>query len=376
MATDSIPTDTSPLVIAPPVNPFRLLADPEGYVACQWDLTEPSEIQAYWINLFRTHLPSLLATYRKRVAEEGGDVTDADRRAKAVEAEFFAYLDTIEQDPGRFGRLDIITICWARERALRNAGTGDVYRLAKKVEDDLALKVLPSVLEEHDAIDDPRDKAERVLRGVFAGNIFDLGATETLELFEDGGTIDFRSIRSDLRPRPWLIDDLDPLLDRLDDHTHRAALLMVDNAGSDIVLGMIPLARLLLQRGTEVILAANDAPSLNDITVMELKALMRQITEWDPVLRQADEQGWLEIVGTGNGVPLIDLGRISDELNDVVERRDVDLCIVEGMGRAVESNLDVKLTCDRVNLAMIKDRGVATSLGGEVYDLVLRYEPA
>lgn len=33
---------------------------------------------------------------------------------------------------------------------------------------------------------------------------------------------------------------------------HRRALLFVDNAGADIVLGMIPLARELLRRGTEV----------------------------------------------------------------------------------------------------------------------------
>lgn len=34
--------------------------------------------------------------------------------------------------------------------------------------------------------------------------------------------------------------------------THRRALLFVDNSGADIVLGMLPLARELLRRGTEV----------------------------------------------------------------------------------------------------------------------------
>lgn len=44
--------------------------------------------------------------------------------------------------------------------------------------------------------------------------------------------------------------------------THRRALLFVDNSGADIVLGMLPLARELLRRGTEVslfILVANEA---------------------------------------------------------------------------------------------------------------------
>lgn len=34
--------------------------------------------------------------------------------------------------------------------------------------------------------------------------------------------------------------------------THKRALLFVDNSGADIVLGMLPLARELLRRGTEV----------------------------------------------------------------------------------------------------------------------------
>lgn len=33
---------------------------------------------------------------------------------------------------------------------------------------------------------------------------------------------------------------------------HKRALLFVDNSGADIVLGMLPLARELLRRGTEV----------------------------------------------------------------------------------------------------------------------------
>ncbi|KAK7260564.1 hypothetical protein RIF29_26713 [Crotalaria pallida] len=51
---------------------------------------------------------------------------------------------------------------------------------------------------------------------------------------------------------------------------HRRALLFVDNSGADIVLGMLPLARELLRRGTEVVLVANSLPALNDVTAMEL----------------------------------------------------------------------------------------------------------
>lgn len=40
---------------------------------------------------------------------------------------------------------------------------------------------------------------------------------------------------------------------------HKRALLFVDNSGADVVLGMLPLARELLRRGTEVSLLHCDA---------------------------------------------------------------------------------------------------------------------
>jgi type II pantothenate kinase len=42
------------------------------------------------------------------------------------------------------------------------------------------------------------------------------------------------------------------------------------------------------------------------------------------------------------------------------------------MGRGVESNLDAEFSCDALNLAMIKDSGVATRHGGKVFDVVCR----
>ncbi|XVF05068.1 hypothetical protein REPUB_Repub05bG0139500 [Reevesia pubescens] len=51
---------------------------------------------------------------------------------------------------------------------------------------------------------------------------------------------------------------------------HKRALLFMDNIGADIVLGMLPLARELLRRGTEVVLVGNSLLTLNDVTAMEL----------------------------------------------------------------------------------------------------------
>lgn len=49
------------------------------------------------------------------------------------------------------------------------------------------------------------------------------------------------------------MDGLDEWLDRLKGPPHKCAAIFVDNSGIDIVLGILPFARELLQRGTKVI---------------------------------------------------------------------------------------------------------------------------
>lgn len=56
--------------------------------------------------------------------------------------------------------------------------------------------------------------------------------------------------------RPWLQDDLDDWINRLEtEPPHKCAAIFVDNSGVDIVLGILPFARDLLQRGTKVSLS-------------------------------------------------------------------------------------------------------------------------
>ena len=160
----------------------------------------------------------------------------------------------------------------------------------------------------------------------------------------------------------------------MDGQPYRGALLFVDNAGSDIVLGMIPFARELLRRGTEVIITANTSPSLNDVTCDELIDLLGQIAAWDVLLADSVASGRLKIVPSGNWLPLIDLSCVSRTLVETIEAGKIDLLVVEGMGRAIESNLDARFNCDVLKIAMIKDKGVANVLGGTLYDLVFKFE--
>ena len=58
-----------------------------------------------------------------------------------------------------------------------------------------------------------------------------------------------------------------------------------DNAGSDVVLGMLPLAREFLKCGSQVVIAANRLPTINDITAGELQELLESVKTRDMIIR-------------------------------------------------------------------------------------------
>ncbi len=353
---------------------FPLLADPDRYVAGTWDLTHDAVGRAHWVSVFRAHIPRVIEDAVREGVDRGETEADIRARGEQFAGDFEQWIDQVEADPARHEPLGIIHYCHERERLLRMYGFADPYRLAKQSETDRAMALLPALLDELDAMPDP-DRAVAVVKGVFAGNIFDLGAVETAELFDDGQTVQFDQVRDKLKPRPWLFDDLDPWLARATaKQTWRSAVMFIDNAGPDIVLGMIPFARDLLQRGVDVLLAANETPTLNDVTIDELHMLIDRVVAIDPVLRDAYASGRLELASSGNGVPLIDLRKVSDTLCAAVERRDCDLCVIEGMGRAIETNLEAAFACDTLKIAMVKDGGVARELNGSLYDLIFRFE--
>lgn len=350
-----------------------VLAEPDRYRAATWDLTVAHTQRGYWLNLFRTHFPSLLEEAEKAMVAMGIAADEAQRRTAEARRQFFAYLDIITETPARYGRLDILEICYERERVLRKMQIDDPYLLAKQRENEAALARLPEVLAHHAALTGD-ELAVAVIKGVFAGNIFDLGATCTADRFKEK-TVDFAQTLNELKDRPWHVDDLDAWLERLQGPAHQQALLFVDNAGPDVLLGMLPFARFLLARGTRVILTANTEPSLNDVTYDELRDLLEKVAKLDELFAATLADGRLRVVASGNNAPLIDLTRLSPELVAMVEAEPIDLLVLEGMGRGIESNFDAAFTCDTLKLAMIKDKGVADTLHGEIYDLVMRFEP-
>ncbi len=345
-----------------------LLAEPDGYRANTLDLLEDGATRDYWIQVFVDHLPSLV---RHAVGSEGGS-DDARRRAEELARRFGAELAELRANPARRGRLDILMICRLRERHLRDLGFADPYAPVKTAENAAALGLLPGVLDELDAMADEA-RLEALVRGVFAGNKFDLGATATNTDFDAGG-FSFHDARRRIEDRPWLIDDFDALRRRWSAGPHRKAVVFVDNAGADVTLGMVPFIRELLRRRTRVIVTANTHPALNDITHAELGPHLESVAAVDRVTADALADGRLTRIASGNDAPLIDLKRVNPEL--AKQAADADLLVLEGMGRAVETNLHAALACDALKLAMVKERQLATMLGGKLYDCVCKFEPA
>ena len=346
--------------------PFCKLADPAAYEACPWDLTTDEPGRVYWVTFFKRHLATMLELGITSAVSAGEDRQAALDRAAQCQREFFSRFDAFVAQPLSCGRVTILTLDQWRDEILRRHGFIDPFFDLKNRENAKAIGLLPEVCRELDSLHDAQ-QLRAVVAGVFAGNIFDMGAAATAKAFLNGGP-DFLTVRRGIKPRPWLIDDYDAFERRmLHGPPHRKAVFFIDNAGSDFLLGAAPMMRWLALRGTRVVLAANERPTLNDMTIADVSAWWPNILDAEPSFGDLP----IEMVTTGTGEPLIDLAEVSPELN--AASADADLVILEGMGRGVESNLDAQFSCDALNVAMIKDEAVAMRQGGSMFDLLFRF---
>ena len=52
----------------------------------------------------------------------------------------------------------------------------------------------------------------------------------------------------------------------------------------------------------------------------------------------------------------------------------VDLIVLEGMGRAVHTNLHAAFACDALKVAVLKNRWLANRLGGDMFSVMFKFE--
>ncbi|KAK4741087.1 hypothetical protein SAY87_024675 [Trapa incisa] len=354
--------------------PFPLLMTPieSNYRACTIPWRFPSDnsrkatpTETAWIDLFLNSIPS----FKKR-AESDPTVPEAPSRAEKFAQRYQEILEDLKKDPeSHGGPPDCILLCRIREQVLRELGFRDIFKKVKEEENEKARSLFQDVIRLSDAIEDEEKRLENLAKGIFAGNIFDLGSAALAEAFAKDG-MSFLASFQNLLARPWVIDDLDTFKLRWGKKLWKKAVIFVDNSGADIILGIIPFARELLRRGTQVVLAANDLPSINDVTYTELIEIVAHLKDDHGKLMGIDASNLL-IANSGNDLPVIDLSSVSQELAYLSS--DADLVILEGMGRGIETNLYAQFKCDSLKIGMVKHPEVAQFLGGRLYDCVFKY---
>ncbi|KIH53051.1 hypothetical protein ANCDUO_16832, partial [Ancylostoma duodenale] len=123
-----------------------------------------------------------------------------------------------------------------------------------------------------------------------------------------------------------------------------------------------------------VIIVSNLSPALNDLTYNEMIAMVPQIREADDFLRDAVDNQRLMFEHSGQGSPCLDLRKVHSVLNRRVLEEQVDFVVIEGMGRALHTNLHAHFVCDSLKAAVIKTQWLADRMGGEIFSVVFKFE--
>lgn len=350
---------------------FSLLSEPRHYRPCPHDMLVDVAFRDHWIQHFHEHFELVM----RLAIEQYGPA--AAPRALACQKALQTELAAIKKQPNRWGELNLIVVDILRQQKLIEFDLPDPFLATKDRENAAMLVLYPDLVARLDEqlSEPPAHQLLLLVEGIFAGNIFDMGTQATAHRFSQESP-DFIKVRDSLEgTRPWLVDHLEAFAARaLAPSGYRKAVFFIDNAGSDFLLGVVPFVRWLARRGTAVILAANTMPALNDVTVSELIILLQQLAAVDPILAELLRAGKIIPADSGGIAPLIDLRHVSESLNQLCA--DVDLVILEGMGRAVGSNFDAQFTVDSVKVCMLKDPIIADRLGGKTFDTVFRFDSA
>ncbi|KAL0276032.1 UNVERIFIED_CONTAM: hypothetical protein PYX00_003707 [Menopon gallinae] len=347
-----------------------LLSNPKAYCPDTVDLTTDNEAREYWLECFKGSSQK----FRTRAEESQPDSPSSKHRAEKFQQKFLVRLQYLKKKPFAYGHLTVRSLLDTIEHFLKEFDFPDPYWKQKQMENEYAISLFSDHVRSLDQL--PWDvRQEKLIVYLLAGNMFDWGAKEVAALLENkNNNFGFEQALEKIPRRPWLIDNLDKWIERLKRPPHKCAAIFVDNSGLDVVLGVLPFARELVKRGTEVILCSNSAPALNDVTHTEMLGILKQISRICPVIREAQEKGTLIAMETGQTGPCLDLSRVSEALCEEMVKRSVDLIVIEGMGRSVHTNLNAVFTCESLKVAVIKNRWLAQRLGGEMFSVICRYQ--
>ena len=331
---------------------------------------ESKESQNYWIDLLDLNLQSLVNIACEKEKESKS-------RADMFESMYRKHLLELRQNPNAYGPLTVRGLLQLREQCFREMGFNDIFLDIKSKENLQALELLDAHFANLDMINEEHKLIETLIDNAIAGNMFDWGSTLIQELiktgklsFDDAKVIEINKNKIGRAPE---LDHRKQLATRLvEGRPYKKAMMFLDNSGADLCFGMLPIARHLIKMGTQVILAVNTWPSVNDVTYNELEQLLTLIK--DPIIRDALNSNNLAIVATGSGSPCLDFMRLSEETCKLA--LDVDFLIIEGMGRAIHTNFYAKFKVDTLKIASFKNPHVAALLGCKMYDGMATFQLA
>lgn len=351
-----------------------LLQDETNYQPDTLDLNTDAKAAAYWFPCFR----ELVIKFAKQAASSQVDDETAQQRAAQFQEAYLQQIDdyqnNIANNSGKvvLGTSELLKL---NETMLRRFGFTDPWLSQKQKENASAKARLKQRLQEIDAIENEDARWTELVRGVLAGNMFDWGAQAVASILEQDSNFGLHAALDRIEQRPWLLDDLDAWLLRLKMPPHKCAVIFVDNSGVDVVLGVLPFVRELLKRGTKVLLCANSEPSLNDVTSRELTTLLDDCACHCSILESSWRSGRLLVYANGQSGPCLDMRTLPRDLCDAITANETDLLVIEGMGRALHTNLNAHFKCETLKLAVIKNRWLAKYLGGDkMFAVICKYE--
>ncbi|CAG9772009.1 unnamed protein product [Ceutorhynchus assimilis] len=347
-----------------------VLKHPDQYTPDTQDLLINKVARDYWLST----LERTVARFVDRAGALNPDNPKATEHANLCLEQFHSLVEKSRIDPRILNPLSVRTLLDFHEENLR-VHFIDAWKLQKETETTQALMTFGHRIKEIDSIADFDKKWLEIVKGLLAGNVFDWGSQLFSEILETSPAFGLDHALQRIESRPWFIDDVDLWIRRLAFARFKSAVVFVDNAGVDFVLGILPFVRELLSMGTRVIVTANSYPSLNDVTFDELNLYCCKAAQQCHILKEAIATGQLLTAANGQKGPCLDLKNIPAELCDLMAES--DLIVLEGMGRSVHTNLHTEFLVDCLKTAVIKNDFLAKSLGASSqFSVVFKYEPS
>ncbi|XP_045471940.1 4'-phosphopantetheine phosphatase [Harmonia axyridis] len=347
-----------------------VLKNPQSYDPDTIDLQNDIKQREYWL----TCLDQMIKKFIPKASILNPEDLQATEKAEKSYQTFHMLTEQLKDNPRLLNPLSVRTLLEFNEDNLRTNNFKDAWSIQKQKETALAFNKFSARLKYIDSIEPFRDRWLEVVKGVLAGNVFDWGSKVVSEMLEKSPNFDLLDAMKTIQPRPWFKDDFELFVNKIETCPYKKVVIFVDNAGIDFVLGILPFARELLKLGTKVILVGNTLPALNDVTFKELKSYLVEASHQCGIFRNALNENRLQCLENGQRGPCLDLTSLPEELCETMLT--TDCVIIEGMGRAVQTNFYATFTIDCLKLAVLKNEWLAKSLGASQFFVICDFQIA